>query len=56
MPLRGEYDTEWENDAELAIAETEFLSTDTEEDKEAKLQALREYNRALDERQVKLAS
>ena len=29
MPLRGEYDTEWENEAELAIAGIEFTGEET---------------------------
>ena len=51
MPLRGEYDTEWQNEAELRIAEIEFLATDSSEEHESKMRMLREYNRALDERQ-----
>lgn len=51
MPLRGEFDTEWENDAEYAIADIEFNAEDTEAEEESKLALLREYNRALDERQ-----
>ena len=42
VPLRGEYDTEWSNEAELTICDIEFPDNETEDEKEAKLAALRE--------------
>lgn len=51
MPLRGEYDTEWENDAELAICEIEISRTEPADDLDAKLALLHAYNRQLDGRQ-----
>ena len=50
-PKRGEFDVEWSNDAELEIAELEFLDDDTEKEKELKLNALKIYNNELDERE-----
>ena len=51
MPLRGEYDTEWEDEYEKYIADVEFLPTDTPDERAHKLQVLAAYNRILDERQ-----
>ena len=51
MPLRGEYDTEYDNDAELAIAEIEINGKESEEELQSKLDMLFNYNNQLDERQ-----
>jgi transcriptional adapter 2-alpha len=51
MPLRGEYDTEWENDAELAICEIEISGAETADELQEKLTQLHAYNKQLDERQ-----
>jgi len=51
MPRRGDFDIEWENDAEQALADMEFLPGDLEEDKRLKLAVLKIYNEKLDERQ-----
>lgn len=51
MPRRGDFDVEWENDAEAALADMEFLPGDLPEDKKLKLQVLQIYNERLDERE-----
>ena len=51
MPLRGEYDTEWENEAELQIAEIEMNPADPSEEYDRNLQLLLTYCTQLDERQ-----
>lgn len=51
MPRRGDFDIEWENDAEQAVADMEFLPGESEEDKQLKLQVLAIYNSKLDERE-----
>jgi len=51
MPRRGDFDVEWENDAEAAIADMEFVRGDTPEDRELKLKVLQIYNEKLDERE-----
>lgn len=47
---RGDFDIEYDNDAEQVLAEMEFLDTDTEAERETKLQVLRIYSKRLDER------
>ncbi|KAL5076111.1 hypothetical protein RYX36_015095 [Vicia faba] len=47
---RGEFDVEYDNDAEQILAEMEFKDTDTEVERETKLQVLRIYSKRLDER------
>ncbi|XP_027190941.1 transcriptional adapter ADA2 isoform X1 [Cicer arietinum] len=47
---RGEFDIEYDNDAEQVLAEMEFKDTDTEAEHEMKLQVLRIYSKRLDER------
>jgi hypothetical protein len=46
---RFEFEPEWDNDAEAAIAEIEFKETDAPEEEAAKLQLLAIYNKRLDE-------
>jgi len=36
MPLRGDFDYEHENDAELLLADMEFSSNDTDEERNIK--------------------
>ncbi len=50
MPLRGEFDVEYDNEAELLLAEMEFTEEDTEEEKKSKYSILEIYNRRLKER------
>eukprot|EP00536_Pseudo-nitzschia_multiseries_P001190 jgi/Psemu1/250307/estExt_Genewise1Plus.C_140246 len=51
MPRRGDFDVEWENDAETALADMEFIRGDRPEDKELKLKVLQIYCEKLDERE-----
>eukprot|EP00537_Pseudo-nitzschia_pungens_P017841 CAMPEP_0172409410 /NCGR_PEP_ID=MMETSP1061-20121228/76353_1 /TAXON_ID=37318 /ORGANISM="Pseudo-nitzschia pungens, Strain cf. pungens" /LENGTH=1015 /DNA_ID=CAMNT_0013145565 /DNA_START=45 /DNA_END=3092 /DNA_ORIENTATION=- len=51
MPRRGDFDVEWENDAETALADMEFIKGDRPEDKELKLKVLQIYCEKLDERE-----
>ena len=51
MPRRGDFDVEWENDAEAALADMEFTSSDTPQEKQLKLQVLDIYCQKLDERE-----
>ncbi|KAH8741800.1 ADA2 protein with a ZZ finger [Cryptosporidium ryanae] len=50
MPLRGDFDVEYDNDAELLLADMEFRDHDTPQERELKLQILEIYNSKLDER------
>eukprot|EP00912_Choanoflagellata_sp_UC4_P001850 UC4_evm4s1188 len=50
-PLRGEYETEWNNDFEKNVKDIHFSDEDTIEDKQLKLTMLHIYNRVLDERE-----
>eukprot|EP01097_Dermamoeba_algensis_P008477 TRINITY_DN5678_c0_g1_i1.p1 TRINITY_DN5678_c0_g1~~TRINITY_DN5678_c0_g1_i1.p1 ORF type:complete len:495 (+),score=100.39 TRINITY_DN5678_c0_g1_i1:45-1529(+) len=50
MPLRGEFETEYHNDAECNLAEMTFSPDDTEEFKKIKLQMLEIYYNKLMER------
>jgi len=51
MPRRGDFDMEWDNDAEKMIADMEFSSDDSPEDQELKLEVIRIFNTKLDERE-----
>ena len=51
MPRRGDFDVEWENDAESSLADMEFIRGDRPEDKELKLKVLQIYCKKLDERE-----
>jgi transcriptional adapter 2-alpha len=44
-------DLEWENDAEVVLADMEFSSSDSPQDRELKLQIIEIYNSKLDERE-----
>lgn len=50
MPLRGDFETEYENDAETVLCEMYFNDDDTKEDIENKLKLIEAYNKKLDER------
>jgi transcriptional adapter 2-alpha len=50
MPKRGDFDTEYDDEAETRICEMEFNDDDTEEETKLKLQVLEYYNARLDER------
>jgi transcriptional adapter 2-alpha len=51
MPLRGEFDVEYDNEAELLLAEMEFLEEDTKDEIQSKYSILEIYNRRLKERE-----
>lgn len=51
MPRRGEFDMEWENEAETVLADMEFTSSDSPQDRQLKLQIIEMYNAKLDERE-----
>ena len=51
MPRRGDFDMEWQNEAEKTIAEMEFSSDDTKADQDLKLAVVRILNSKLDERE-----
>merc|ERR1711865_1201710 len=50
MPLRGEFDVEWDNDAELILADMEFVEGEPQTERDLKLKILEIYNSKLDER------
>merc|ERR1712150_188026 len=50
QPLRGEFEIEYENDAELMLADMEFRPEDKKSENALKLQVLDIYNRKLRER------
>ena len=50
MPKRGDFEVEYDNDAELLLAEMEFNDDDTEEEKSMKFKLMEIYNQKLSER------
>jgi len=50
MPKRGDFEHEYDNDAELILAEMEFNEDDNEEIIEMKHKILEIYNARLDQR------
>jgi hypothetical protein len=50
MPLRGDFDVEHDNDAELILADMEFLPDDHPSETELKIKIIEIYNSKLDER------
>lgn len=50
MPLRGDFDVEYDNDAELILSDIEFRGDETPTERELKLKVLDIYNARLDER------
>jgi hypothetical protein len=51
MPRRGDFDVDWDNDAENILADMEFSSSDPPAERALKLQVLEIYNEKLDERE-----
>lgn len=51
MPRRGDFDTEYENEAEHILADMEFSPNDHPSERELKLQIIDIYNAKLDERE-----
>jgi hypothetical protein len=51
MPRRGDFDMEWDNDAETVLADMEFSPNDLPQDRQHKLQIIEIYNSKLDERE-----
>ena len=51
MPRRGDFDMEWENEAEAVLADMEFLPSDSPQDRQLKVQIIEMYNAKLDERE-----
>ncbi|KAF8818765.1 AP2 domain transcription factor APVIIb-1/ADA2-B, partial [Cardiosporidium cionae] len=49
-PLRGDFDVEYDNDAELILADMEFKDYETAQERHLKLQIIEIYNSKLDER------
>jgi hypothetical protein len=50
MPRRGDFDVEWDNDAENILADMEFTASDSAQDRELKIKVIQIYNSKLDER------
>jgi transcriptional adapter 2-alpha len=50
MPLRGDFDVEYDNEAELFLAEMEFMEGDDATEIDLKKKILEIYNKRLDER------
>ena len=50
MPLRGDFNVEYDNDAELLLAEMEFFDDDKKSEVDLKYEILNLYNLKLDER------
>jgi transcriptional adapter 2-alpha len=50
MNLRGDFDQDWENEAEGILCDITFYDEDTPQEKELKLQVIEIYNQKLDER------
>jgi transcriptional adapter 2-alpha len=50
IPKRGDFETEYENDAELLLADMEFKDDDTPVERDLKLKMLQIYNEKLDAR------
>ena len=51
MPLRGDFDVEYDNEAELILADMEFGEDDHPTERELKLKVIEFYNAKLDERE-----
>ena len=47
MPRRGDFQVEYDNEAELLLAEMEFNEDDTEEEKDMKFKLIEIYNHKL---------
>ena len=55
MPLRGDFDVEYDNDAELVLADMDFAEGEHATETELKLKILEIYNAKLDERERRKA-
>jgi transcriptional adapter 2-alpha len=55
LPLRGDFDVEWENDAEAVLADLDFADGEHATETELKLKILDIYNAKLDERERRKA-
>lgn len=55
MPRRGDFDVEWDNEAEAILAEMEFAADDAPQDRQLKLQIIDIYNAKLAERERRKA-
>eukprot|EP00741_Cyanophora_paradoxa_P016065 tig00000042_g15509.t1 len=53
IPRRGDFETEWDQDAEIFIADMIFSDDDTEIERKMKIKALNVYNSRLDERALR---
>jgi len=53
MPKRKDFEIEYDNDMEMYLADLEFFTDDTEQDRETKFQQLEVYNKVLDEREIR---
>ena len=51
MSRRGDFDLEWDNDAEVILAEKDFSPNDHPEDRFLKINVIEIYNSKLDERE-----
>lgn len=51
MPRRGDFDIEWDNDAEKLIQDMEFSTSDPLEERQLKIKVLKIYNARLEERE-----
>ncbi len=51
MPRRGDFDLEWENDADKLLEDMEFSPNDSAEDRAIKIRVIEIYNSKLDERE-----
>eukprot|EP00978_Attheya_sp_CCMP212_P019351 scaffold54173_cov50-Attheya_sp.AAC.1 len=51
MPRRGDFDLEWDNEADTVLADMEFSPNDHAQDRQLKLQIIEIYNAKLDERE-----
>ena len=51
LPLRREFDVEWDNDAELLVMDVEFVDGEPADERALKLELLKAYNTTLDERE-----
>jgi transcriptional adapter 2-alpha len=50
MPKRGDFEQEYDNDADTLLADLEFFDDDTEDDIKLKNEVIELYNARLDER------
>ncbi|KAE9045135.1 hypothetical protein PR003_g2629 [Phytophthora rubi] len=50
MPLRGDFDVEYDNEAEVILADMEFSETDHPAERELKLKVIQIYNQKLEKR------